>query len=98
MITSWKNSPQCLLTRPPLPPLRLDQLLKYKADQGVQIYILLYKEVENIGQGNDSSGVKRHFAQLSPNIHVIRHPNKFFGGSTAVLWSHHEKLLIIDRY
>lgn len=98
MITSWKNSPGVLLTRPPLPPLRLDQILQYKAEQGIQIYILLYKEVEHIGQGNDSMKVKRRLESLSPNIHVIRHPNKFIGGATAVLWSHHEKLAIIDRY
>jgi phospholipase D1/2 len=96
-ITSWKNSPGVLLTRPPLPPLRLDQILKYKANQGVQIYVLLYKEVEYIGQSNDSFGVKKSLENLSPNIHVIRHPNKFIGGSTAVLWSHHEKLVVVDR-
>ncbi len=98
MITSWKNSPTVLMTRAPLPPLRLDQILKYKADQGVNIYVLLYKEVEHIGQGNDSFNVKKKLEELSPNIHVIRHPNKFMGGSTAVLWSHHEKLVIVDRY
>lgn len=97
LITSWKNSPGVLLTRPPLPSLRLDQLLKYKADQGVKIYILLYKEVEHIGQGNDSHAAKLKLEALSPNIQCIRHPNKWFGGSTAVLWSHHEKLVVIDR-
>lgn len=97
MITDWKNSPGLLLTKPPYPPIRLDQLLKYKADQGVKIYILLYKEVENIGQGNNSSDVKKRLERLSNNIHVIRHPNKFIGGSTAVLWSHHEKLVVVDR-
>ncbi len=96
-ITSWKNSPSVLLTRPPLPPLRLDQILKFKANQGVQIYVLLYKEVEYIGQSNDSFGVKKSLESLSPNVHVIRHPNKFIGGSTAVLWSHHEKLVGVDR-
>ncbi|RYH29673.1 hypothetical protein EON65_07690 [archaeon] len=97
LITDWKMSPSVLLTRPPLPPLRLDQLLKYKADQGVNIFVLLYKEVEHIGQGNDSGKVKQKLESLSPNIHVLRHPNKFFGGSTAMLWSHHEKIVVIDR-
>jgi hypothetical protein len=97
LITSWKNSPTVLLTRPPLPPLRLDQILKYKADQGVKIFVLLYKEVEGIGQGNDSYNVMSKLEKLSPNIKCIRHPNKFIGGATAVLWSHHEKLAIIDR-
>jgi phosphatidylserine/phosphatidylglycerophosphate/cardiolipin synthase-like enzyme len=44
-IASWMVSPTLLLTRPPLPPLRLDQILRFKAEQGVKIYVLLYKEV-----------------------------------------------------
>jgi phosphatidylserine/phosphatidylglycerophosphate/cardiolipin synthase-like enzyme len=96
-ITSWKNSPTVLVARPPLPPLRLDQILRYKAEQGVKIYILLYKEVEFAGQGNDSLKAKTYLESLSPNIYVIRHPNKIMGGSTAVMWSHHEKLVIVDR-
>jgi phospholipase D1/2 len=98
LITSWKNSPTLVLTRPPYPTLRLDQILKYKADQGIKIFILLYKEVEYVGQGNDSLRSKTYLEGLSPNIRVIRHPNKFIGGSTAMLWSHHEKSVVIDRY
>lgn len=45
LISAWKLSPKVLLTRPPLPPLRLDQILRYKAHQGIKIYILLYQEV-----------------------------------------------------
>lgn len=97
LITSWKNSPTVLLTRPPYPTLRLDQILKYKADQGVKIYLLLYKEVDYVGQGNDSLRSKTYLESLSPNIRCIRHPNKFIGGSTAVMWSHHEKTVVIDR-
>lgn len=37
--------PSLILTRPPLPTVRLDQILKLKADQGVKIYIILFKEV-----------------------------------------------------
>jgi phosphatidylserine/phosphatidylglycerophosphate/cardiolipin synthase-like enzyme len=96
-ITSWKNSPTVLVSRPPLPPLRLDQILRYKAEQGVKIYILLYKEVEFAGQGNDSQKAKTYLESLSPNICVLRHPNKIMGGSTAVMWSHHEKLVVVDR-
>jgi hypothetical protein len=96
-IASWMVSPTQLLTRPPLPPLRLDQVLKYKAEQGVRIYVLLYKEVEMSGTGNDSLKSKLYLESLSPNVHVIRHPNKLLGSSTAILWSHHEKLVIVDR-
>jgi hypothetical protein len=45
MIASWMVSPHLWLTRPPQPPIRLDQLLKFKADQGVKIFVLLYQEV-----------------------------------------------------
>lgn len=96
-IASWMVSPTQLLTRPPLPPLRLDQVLKYKAEQGVRVYVLLYKEVEMSGTGNDSLKSKLYLENLSPNVHVIRHPNKLLGSSTAILWSHHEKLVIVDR-
>jgi phosphatidylserine/phosphatidylglycerophosphate/cardiolipin synthase-like enzyme len=48
LIASWMVSPTLLLTHPPLPPIRLDQLLKYKAEAGVKIYVLLYKEVYSI--------------------------------------------------
>ena len=98
LITGWKNSPCVVLTRPPLPTLRLDQILKYKAEQGVKIFILLYKEVEYVGQGNDSGLARAYLTSLHKNIHCIRHPNKFIGGSTAVLWSHHEKTVIVDRF
>jgi hypothetical protein len=37
--------PGLILTRPPLPTVRLDQILKFKADQGVKINVLLFKEV-----------------------------------------------------
>lgn len=37
--------PNLIMTRPPLPTVRLDQILKFKADQGVKIYVILYKEV-----------------------------------------------------
>jgi len=97
LITNWKNSPFLIISRPPYPSMRLDQILKYKAEQGVKVYLLLYKEVEGIGQTNDSGAAKAYLESLSHNIRVIRHPNKFMGGSTAVLWSHHEKTVVIDR-
>lgn len=97
LITSWIHSPTLLLTRPPYPTLRLDQILKYKADQGVKICILLYKEVEHAGLDHDSLGSKTYLESMSPNISCIRHPNKVTGSSTAVMWSHHEKSVIVDR-
>lgn len=97
LITSWKNNPSLLLTRPPFPPITLQQLLRYKAQQGVKVYVLLYKEISLVGHGNDSMTVKQELEAMSDNIHVIRHPNKLMGGSKALLWSHHEKIVVIDR-
>ena len=44
-ITAKILSIDVLLTRPPLPPTRLDHILKYKIDQGVKLYVLLNKQV-----------------------------------------------------
>ena len=95
-ITGWMVSPMLIMTRPPAPPIRLDQILKYKADQGVKIWVLLYKEIESFLE-NESLKCRLFLEALHPNINVIRHPNKMLGGSTAVFWSHHEKILVIDR-
>jgi hypothetical protein len=50
------------------------------------------------GTGNDSLKARLYLEALHPNILTLRHPNKLIGGSTAILWSHHEKLVIIDRF
>lgn len=44
-IAAYMLTPELILTRPPLPPTRLDQILRYKVDQGVKLYILLNKQV-----------------------------------------------------
>lgn len=64
----------------------------------MKIYVLLYQEVEMAKQGNDSNRCKNILELLCPSmIFVIRHPNKLMGGSTALLWSHHEKIVVVDR-
>jgi len=46
-IEDWWLSPELFLRRPPYfnQEWRLDQVLKRKAEQGVQIYVIVYKEV-----------------------------------------------------
>ena len=44
-IAARQHHPHVLLTRPPLPPVRLDEIIKYKAEQGVRVYILLHRDV-----------------------------------------------------
>lgn len=94
-ITDWWLSPEIYLKRPNLGmDWRLDRLLLKKAEQGVKIFILLYKEME-IGISINSNYTKQTLMQLHSNISVLRHPDAVRGG--PLLWSHHEKLVVIDQ-
>lgn len=95
-ITDWWLSPEIFLKRPVVEGnrWRLDCILKRKAQQGVRIFIMLYKEVE-LALGINSEYSKRTLVQLHPNIKVMRHPDHV--SSSVYLWAHHEKLVIIDQ-
>lgn len=84
------------MRRPPAkyPDYRIDRLLKKKADEGVKIYIVVYKEVE-MALTLDSAHTKEVLQSLSENITVLRHPNHDLGGT--FFWSHHEKFVVIDN-
>ncbi|XP_057962752.1 phospholipase D zeta 1-like isoform X2 [Malania oleifera] len=94
-ITGWWVCPDLYLRRPfeNHGPSRLDALLEAKAKQGVQIYILLYKEVA-LALKINSFYSKRRLLSIHENIRVLRYPDHFSTG--IYLWSHHEKLVIID--
>ncbi|MBZ3877991.1 Phospholipase D1 [Sciurus carolinensis] len=89
-------SPEIFLKRPVVEGnrWRLDCILKRKAQQGVRIFIMLYKEVE-LALGINSEYTKRTLMRLHPNIKVMRHPDHV--SSSVYLWAHHEKLVIIDQ-
>ena len=93
-IASWKLSPSILLTRDDMPHIRLDQLLLMKARSGVLINIMLYQEVGIAAQGNDSASAQQYLESLHPNICCQRHGCRIVDMKQ---WSHHEKLVIIDR-
>ncbi|XP_031442595.1 phospholipase D1 isoform X2 [Clupea harengus] len=95
-ITAWWLSPEIFLKRPVVDgnTWRLDCVLKRKAEQGVNICVLLYKEVEVI-LGLNSEYTKKTLTGLHSNIRVIRHPDHV--PSTALLWAHHEKTVVIDQ-
>lgn len=94
-IADWWLSPEIHLKRPAKNNhWRLDIILKRKAEQGVRIFILLYKEV-GLALGINSEYSKRTLLALHPNITVMRHPDHV--SSTVVLWAHHEKLVVIDQ-
>ncbi|CAJ1064140.1 LOW QUALITY PROTEIN: phospholipase D1-like [Xyrichtys novacula] len=94
-ITDWWLSPEVFLKRPAIENYwRLDQILKRKAEQGVKVCILLYKEVE-LALGINSDHSKRTLMNMHPNIKVMRHPDHV--SSVVFLWAHHEKMVAIDQ-
>ncbi|KAL2081324.1 hypothetical protein ACEWY4_023177 [Coilia grayii] len=95
-ITAWWLSPEIFLKRPVVDgnTWRLDCVLKRKAEQGVKVCVLLYKEVEVI-LGLNSDYTKKTLTGLHSNIRVIRHPDHV--PSAALLWAHHEKTVVIDQ-
>ena len=101
MICGWFISPEFPLIRPrdgstsfAEDPNRLDHLLKQAASRGVRVYILVYSEIAN-QMYNDSAHCKEAFKRINDkNIKVLRHPTSII---QSVLWSHHEKMVIVDR-
>ncbi|XP_043723030.1 phospholipase D zeta 1-like [Telopea speciosissima] len=94
-ITGWWVCPELYLRRPfhDHGSSRLEVLLEGKAKQGVQIYILLYKEVA-LALKINSVYSKRRLLNIHENVRVLRYPDHFSTG--VYLWSHHEKLVIVD--
>uniref|UniRef100_A0A8C3B0L7 Phospholipase n=1 Tax=Cyclopterus lumpus TaxID=8103 RepID=A0A8C3B0L7_CYCLU len=95
-ITDWWLSPEIFLKRPVMEGnrWRLDCTLKRKAQQGVRIFVMLYKEVE-LALGINSGYSKRTLSHLHPNIKVMRHPDHV--SSSVYLWAHHEKIVVVDQ-
>ena len=71
---------------------RLMDILRYKAKQGVKIYILIYKEF-SIALTLNSAHTEDILNKLHKNIKVTRYPSFW----KTWLWSNHEKLVIIDQ-
>ena len=84
---------------------RLDYLLKRKAEQGVKIYVVVYKEVEAALTCN-SVHTKHALQALCPegtpghgNIRVMRHPDHNpleNAADMTMYWAHHEKFIVVD--
>ena len=109
-ITDWFMSPELALVRPVNYNDYIGQNKDYKkhlnfsnvkrlmdvfyllAKRGVKIYILLFCEI-SLALGINSFYTKKVLKNLHENIKVTRHPK----GTSSILWSHHEKLVIIDQ-
>ncbi|KAF1949542.1 phospholipase-like protein PldA [Byssothecium circinans] len=106
-IEDWWLSPELFLRRPPFynQEYRLDQLLKKKAEAGVKIYIIVYREVSAALTCN-SKHTKQALTNLIPegkpghgNIKVMRHPDHNVlenASDMTFYWAHHEKFIVID--
>ncbi|XP_055697151.1 phospholipase D2 [Phlebotomus papatasi] len=95
-IADWWLSPEIYMKRPAIDGdyWRLDQILRRKAEQGIRVFILLYKEVE-MALGINSYYSKQRLAATHDNIKVLRHPDHARVG--VFLWAHHEKIVVVDQ-
>lgn len=97
-IQDWWLTPELYLRRPPAlnERWRLDRILKRKAEAGVKIYVIVYKEVE-LNMTMKSSHTKHALEALHPNIACMRHPDHLDGEETTLFWSHHQKVIVVDN-
>lgn len=95
-IHDWWLSPELYLRRPvdANQEFRIDRLLKKKAEEGVKIFIIVYR---NVGStvGTDSLWTKHSMLLLHDNIHLVRSPNQWL--QNTYFWAHHEKFTIVDN-
>ncbi|KUI63718.1 Phospholipase D2 [Cytospora mali] len=75
-ILDWWLSPELYLRRPPAQnnKYRLDNMLKAAAERGVQVNVIVYKEVAQALSCN-SEHTKHALEALHENIKVFRHPD-----------------------
>merc|ERR1712166_408480 len=85
-----KDSIEEGFVNPEIRACTLAEILLKLARRDVKVRIMIYKELE-MALPNASKNVADILTNLHPNIRILRHP---FGIS---LWSHHEKLVIIDQ-
>ena len=111
----WWLTPELYLRRPPAynEEWRLDRILKRKAEQGVKVYVVVYKEVTQT-MTMSSHHTKETLEALHPNIAVMRHPDHIgskgkhifhldsFAANVSLddveFWSHHEKVVVVDQH
>ncbi|KAF8641650.1 hypothetical protein AX16_009876 [Volvariella volvacea WC 439] len=98
-ILDWWLTPELYLRRPAAyyPEWRLDRILKRKAEQGVKIYVIVYKEVTQT-MSMSSKHTKSTLERLHPNIACTRHPDHIGAKDSVQFWSHHEKVVVVDNH
>ncbi|XP_063987421.1 phospholipase D2 [Diachasmimorpha longicaudata] len=96
-IADWWLSPEIYMKRPIINGdyWRLDKILQRKAQEGIKVFVMIYKEVE-LALGINSYYSKQRLVEKCPeNIKVLRHPDHARVG--VFLWAHHEKIVVVDQ-
>ncbi|KAK4166516.1 putative phospholipase D1 [Cladorrhinum sp. PSN259] len=95
-IHDWWLSPELYMRRPACisQKWRLDRLLQRKAEEGVKIFVIIYRNVE-AAVPIDSEHTKHSLLNLHPNIFVQRSPHQF--KKNQFFFAHHEKICIVDH-
>ncbi|KAK7239565.1 phospholipase D [Aureococcus anophagefferens] len=81
-------------------PASLEAALAARVAEGVDVYVLLYREFSESLQAKHRSGDHaRSLRALSRDgrgrVYVLRHPRHLSAGQ--VFWSHHEKVCVVDQ-
>ncbi|KAI0412645.1 phospholipase D [Xylaria grammica] len=95
-IHDWWLSPELYMRRPACisQKWRLDRLLQRKAREGVKVFVIVYRNVEQ-AIPIDSEYTKFSLLNLHDNIMVLRSPNQL--KKNQFFFAHHEKLCIVDH-
>ncbi|KAI0388714.1 phospholipase D [Xylariaceae sp. FL0594] len=95
-IHDWWLSPELYMRRPACTSQkwRLDRLLQRKAREGVKIFVIVYRNVEQ-AIPIDSEYTKFSLLNLHDNIMVLRSPNQL--KKNQFFYAHHEKICIVDH-
>ena len=95
-IHDWWLSPELYMRRPAAisQKWRLDRLLKRKAEEGVKVFVIMYRNIQS-AIPIDSEYSKFSLLDLHANIFVQRSPNQIRQGT--FFWAHHEKICIVDH-
>ncbi|KAI0601465.1 hypothetical protein F4775DRAFT_396148 [Biscogniauxia sp. FL1348] len=95
-IHDWWLSPELYMRRPACisQKWRLDRLLQRKAREGVKVFVIVYRNVEQ-AIPIDSEYTKFSLLNLHDNITVQRSPNQL--KKNQFFYAHHEKVCIVDH-
>jgi len=99
-IADWRIFPTLMLASYPDAEVRLDDVLRERLQAGVDVYVLLYRELsETLQPKHKSANTAAQLLALGDGargrVRVMRHPRHLAAGQ--LYWSHHEKLVVVDQ-